>query len=331
MSEMILRPEMNLPRGVRPVTGMDGISCLEFSSVMATFYWMTYGELTPFFAALKEGKLIGTRCESCGTVLIPAVSWHCPNCSFAKMEELELPHRGKLAFTAPITAFPSTYFIGQAPFCRGYVDIVDTEPRSFMPARFRTTRGLPEPGIFVQGAEVKLVFKDQREGRITDILWVPMEEVPEELRDEEPLLASKLRFETPQMPDVKSKPELEPHMERALSDLGRMSDDVSKSPRAQKDLAGRTHSIEVRTAAGDLFLSITNGEMSITRKGQKPDFTMVCEDPAVFSSWTSGGSLTDSQVEGLIWLPNEEAFSFLPFLDRLPRSIRRDRQEGKID
>jgi len=319
MTDTILRPELNLPNEVREICGYDcgydGITCLEFTSAMATFYRMTYGELTPFFHALLNGRLIGSRCGKCGTIMIPAVTWHCPNCGFTEMTEVELPHRGRLAFTAPITAFPSTYFIGQAPFCRGYVDVVDTEPRSFLPSRLRTLTGLPRPGIFVQGVELKLVFKDHRQGRITDILWVPMEEVADELREAEPLLASRLTFD----------------FQSAISALQELADNVARSPRAQKDIAGRSHHIEARTGGGDLYLAIEDGRMTA---GEEPldavDFTMAVDDPAVFTDWAQDGSLTDAQVEGRLWLPDQEAFSVLPFLDRLPRSIRRDRQEGRL-
>jgi hypothetical protein len=44
----------------------------------------------------------------------------------------------------------------------------------------------------------------------------------------------------------------------------------------------------------------------------------------VFTRWAADGSLTDAAVEGTLWLPNKQAFSLLPILDRLPRSVRRD-------
>ena len=45
---------------------MDGKPCLQFNTHMVTFYQQTYGELTPFFQALKECKLLGSKCEKCG-------------------------------------------------------------------------------------------------------------------------------------------------------------------------------------------------------------------------------------------------------------------------
>jgi hypothetical protein len=56
---------------------------------------------------------------------------------------------------------------------------------------------------------------------------------------------------------------------------------------------------------------------------------MSAEDPSVFSRWVRGGSLSDAVMEGLLWLPNLDAFPPLYALDRLPRSIRRDAEERK--
>ena len=127
--EMILGEAWNLPREVGEVKGKDPGTYLQFNSHMVTFYQQTYGELSRFFLALREGRLIGSRCPRCGQVNVPAATWHCPTCDFVEMEEVDLPHRGVLAATAPITIFPSASFIGDAPFARGYVDVAtDAHP-----------------------------------------------------------------------------------------------------------------------------------------------------------------------------------------------------------
>ncbi len=157
--ETVIRPEFQLPREVSEVIGKDDKKYLQFNTSMVTLYKQTYGELSRFFFRLKEGKLIGSHCEKCGQVMVPAATWHCPMCNFIEMKEIELPHKGILAATAPITIFPSATFIGDAPFCRGYVDVATfAKIASFLPSRLRTTRGLPRPGIFVKGLELKLVF-----------------------------------------------------------------------------------------------------------------------------------------------------------------------------
>jgi uncharacterized OB-fold protein len=323
---MILGNVWNLPNEVSEVRGKDSGTYLQFNTHMVTFYQQTYGELSRFFLALRDGRLIGSQCTNCKQVMVPAVTWHCPECNFAEMHEIDLPHRGVLAGTAPITIFPSASFIGQAPFCRGYVDVAtDAKVASFLPARLRTTTGLPRPGIFVKGVELKLVFEDSRIGRITDIFFVPMSEVPAALRDEEPLLASALTFETPPMPAVEHTAAAKTALGEALSAVRRLADQIPSSSRAQKDLSGQTHAIGVRTGGGDFTLHVAASKIRV-EDGLTPkaDFTLVAADPSVFARWVADGSLTDAAVEGSLWLPHKEAFGVLPILDRLPRSVRRD-------
>ena len=329
--EMVIPRDFNLPKEVSTVKGQDGKPYLQFNTGMLTLYKQTYGELTRFFMALREGRLIGSRCKKCGQVMVPAASWHCPNCSFAEMEEVTLPHRGVLAATAPITFFPSASFVGQAPFCRGYVDVATSAKiASFLPCRLRTTTGIPRPGIFVKGVELKLVFENKRQGTILDIFAVPMAEVPEKLRSKEPLLASALNLKAPPVPKVKSDPAMKPVLAAALKAMQGMAAKIKAGTRAEKDLAGRKHLIRVKTGGGDFGMKIEKGRLAINaalRPAQKVDFTMTVENPSVFSKWVAGGSLSDAVMEGELWLPNLEAFPALYALDRLPRSIRRDQEE----
>ncbi len=326
--ERILGEAWNLPREVREVRGKDPGTFLEFNTHMVTFYRQTYGELSRFFLAVREGRLIGSRCPRCEQVNVPAATWHCPTCDFAEMAEVELPHRGILAATAPITIFPSASFIDDAPFARGYVDVaLDAPIASFLPSRLVTTTGLPRPGIFVKGLELKLVFEDQRQGSIRDLFWVPMAEVPQRLRQARPLLASQLEFARPRPPAVERTKAAERALAEALSAVRELAAGVAASPRAQKDLEGREHAIGVATGGGDLALHVSGGRLRVEQGlAEGADFVMVAQDPGVLSRWVADGSLTDAAVEGKLWLPHKEAFRVLPILDRLPRSVRRDRR-----
>jgi uncharacterized OB-fold protein len=298
---------------------------------MATLYQQTYGEHSRFFLALRDARLIGSKCTKCGQVMVTAATWHCPMCNFAEMKEVNLPHRGILAQTAPITIFPSTSFIGQAPFCRGYVDVATNEKvASFLPARLRTTTGIPRPGIFVKGIELKLVFCDTRVGSILDMFWVPMSEVPAKLRKKEPLFERELNFESPKLPKIKINKLLKPIYDSLMQSLKEMSANVSKSKRAQQNLTGKKFRVGVKTGGGDFTFIIEKNKMGVAAgvKG-KTDFIIVAENPKVFVDWINDGSLTDAVVEGNLWLPSREAFIILPTLDRLPRSIRRDKDIKK--
>jgi uncharacterized OB-fold protein len=293
---------------------------------MATLYQQTYGEHSRFFFALKDAKLIGSKCTNCGQVMVPAATWNCPMCNFAEMKEITLPHHGKLAQTAPITIFPSSSFIGQAPFCRGYVDVaLSAKIASYLPSRLRTTTGIPRPGIFVKGIELKLVFCNERVGSILDIFWVPMSEIPAKLRKKEPLFENELDFESPKLPKIKPDKNFKPVYASLMKSLKEMSANVSKSKRAQQNLAGKKYRVGVKTGGGDFTFVIEKSKMLIeSGVAKKTDFIIVANDPKIFMNWIQDGSLTDAVVEGTLWLPSREAFIILPTLDRLPRSIRRD-------
>jgi uncharacterized OB-fold protein len=328
---MLLPEEYNLPHDVTVITGKDDTPHLQFNTKMVTLYKQTYGELSPFFFAIREGKLLGARCKKCKQVMVPAATWHCPNCNFTQMEPVHLPHRGVLAATAPITFFPSASFVGQAPFCRGYVDIATSAPSaSFLPCRLRTTTGIPRPGIFVKGVDVKIVFEDDRQGTILDIFAVPMSEVPAKLRDVEPLLASRLNLHDPPVPALAENKKWKDPFAAALKDVKAMAAKVTRGSRASKDLAGHDLTIGVKTGGGKFAMVIADGRIRVVDGvPAKAAFTMSAEDPTVFSKWVKGGSLSDAVMEGLLWLPNLDAFPPLYALDRLPRSIRRDEDEKK--
>lgn len=323
----------NLEQGVRPVTGLDGVECLEFASSMHTLYWQTYGEHSRFFQALVDGRLIGARCPECGLVLVPPMTWRCPDCNFREMESIDLPNRGVLIATAPITIFPPANRDGQAPYSRGYVDVaVGTNKASFMPARLETTTGLPRPGIFVKGTQLRLVFEDEREGRITDVFWIPEQEVPSHLRDEYPLHASQLQFSDPKPPEIQHTEAMEKAFGDVFSALQGMADTAARSSRAQENLEAVGYLlIGVKTGGGDFCLLIDEGRLVVLPELEgELDFTMQAEDPSVFADWVNNGSLTDAAVEGKLWLPHRQAFSALPALDRVPRSVRRDTKEGRL-
>lgn len=318
--------DFNLESDVGEIKGRDGETYLQFTSHMVTFYKQTYGEHSRFFMALREGRLIGAHCDSCGQVMVPAATWHCPNCDFAEMTEVELPHRGVLAHTAPITIFPSASFLAEAPFARGYVDVaVDAPIASFLPSRLRTTTGLERPGIFVKGIELKLVFEDVRHGSIRDIFWVPMAEIPAALRGKQPLLASELDFTAVQPPEVVGSDGKVLALEEAIAAMSQLATDVGNSRRAQADLAGRRHRVGVTTGGGDFSIVVADGRFGVVEGiADDVEHTLVADDPELFTRWVHDGSLTDAAVEGWLWLPHKEAFQLLPILDRLPRSTRRD-------
>jgi hypothetical protein len=155
-----------------------------------------------------------------------------------------------------------------------------------------------------------------------------MSEVPAKLRDKEPLLASQLNLENPPVPKIAEDRKHKAPFAAAMKDMKAMAAKITKGSRASNDLTDRSHAIGVRTGGGKFAMVIANGKLRIADTlPKKVDFTMTAEDPIVFTKWVRGGSLSDAVMEGLLWLPNLEAFPALYALDRLPRSIRRDEDE----
>lgn len=325
--QMVIPRDFNLPQGVEEIQGKEGGIYLQFNTCMTTLYKQTCGELSRFFLFLRKGILIGNQCPACQQVMVPPVTWHCPECNFTEMIEIPLLHQGILAATAPITIFPRQSMIGQAPFCRGYLDVAQNAPvASFLPIRLRTTTGLPRPGIFLKDTVIKIVFEDQRQGTILDIFGVPMSEIPVDLQDKEPLLASELNFEKPQPPKVTTDPSMSKLLQQVISGIQQLAEKIIRSPRAKKNLHDLYEVIEVQTPGG--FIEIMIGDANLSaREIQDPTKRGVfisTLDPKIFLHWLDDGSLTDAAIEGTLWLPNLKAFGILPVLDRLPRSVRRD-------
>ena len=323
--------DFNLESEVSEIEGRDGETYLQFTTHMVTFYKQTYGEHSRFFMALRDGRLIGAHCSQCKQVMVPAATWHCPNCNFAEMTEIDLPHRGVLAYTAPITIFPSASFLGDAPFARGYVDVATEAPiASFLPSRLRTTTGLERPGIFVKGIEFQARLRGRAPGLDPRHLLGADDRGPAGAARQEALARLRARFHDtrtagcPQGRRQDGCPGGGDH--RDAQARGRRWQEPSSPGRPCRSPApGRC-----QYRGGDFSISVADSRLSIVEGlSAGAEHTLVADDPAIFTRWVHDGSLTDAAVEGTLWLPHKEAFQLLPVLDRLPRSTRRDLRDEK--
>ena len=88
-------------------------------------YIHSYGQDSPWFAALANGQLIGTKCKECGfTTANPKLA--CQECG-GETEWVKLPMEGKLhSFT--VCHFGAEAFLDQTPFILGMIEFegVDT-------------------------------------------------------------------------------------------------------------------------------------------------------------------------------------------------------------
>jgi uncharacterized OB-fold protein len=315
------------------VSPEDKVTVVERTEPMFTTYWATAGEISPFFlAVMKEKKIIGARCPKCKMVICPPYMTRCPVCqkedyNLVDLEMgVEMPQVGYMLGTPPITVFANARFARYAPFGRGRVIL--GESQSALPIQVFTTTGFLKPGIFKAGTKVKIIFRKQRLGFSTDYFAVPLDEVPEKLRDKNGVEETALKWKSlevsePQITDVRKKQF--PKMFQAVS---KFVSAISKSPRAQRDLANWTRKVLVKTGGGKLGLILEKQRIKVVKERvARPDLVLVLEDPANLVGWTNGDSIVNMIRIGAAGINNLQDMETIFKLDRLHRSIRRDAEE----
>ena len=309
------------------VVELDGKRYLQTNEAMFTFYKRTKGELSPYFLALKERKVIlGGRCPVCKLVRVPPFEFYCSECDFAELELIEMPDIGVMNSTPPITYFAHSLFQHQVPFGRGRVllDGADTA----LPIHVYTTKGVLTPRVFKKGTPVKIVFRDKRMGKPTDIFAVPLAELKAARRRKKGLLESELdwtgakELKVPK-PTKKAAQNMRVVMER-LQDLARKA---AKSTRAQRDLAGWKRTIQVKTGGGPFVIQIARKRLKFQEGTvKKADFVMVAKDSKLFQNWMDfKDSLTNAIIAEKLWINKNTEFVTVFKLDRIPRSLRRSK------
>ena len=329
MAEKVI-PEHFIPPVASEVVEKDGESYLQTNESMFTFYKRTKGEHSKYFLGLRaEMKILGARCPSCGTVRVPPFALMCPDCEFVELEYVEMPDRGVMNSTPPITYFAHSLFQSWVPFGRGRVVLEGAD--TALPVHVYTTEGVLTPFVFEKGTPVKIVFRDERLGKPTDIFAVPLHELDETLQSKTPLMESDLDFSVSEEPAMGAATEADREaFEEGLSRLRELAANVGQSPRAQANLSGWQRRIEVRTAAGALGLEIDDGDLKVTEGvPDEADLVMVLKTPALLVNWlTFREALTNAIVTGDLWISINKEFTTIFKLDRLPRSVRRDLAHG---
>jgi uncharacterized OB-fold protein len=173
IADMTRKREKLIPAKFIPDVGstvetIEGHDYLIVNDTMYTFYRRSRGEFSAFFLALRDEKrLLGCRCTACGLVRVPPFLTHCPECDFAPTELIEVEQVGIMNSTPPITYFATALFQDMAPYGRGRV--IFRRADTAMSVNLYTTTGILVPGIFNRGTEVKLVFRDKRNGDVKDV------------------------------------------------------------------------------------------------------------------------------------------------------------------
>jgi uncharacterized OB-fold protein len=311
----------------------DQATVVERTEPMFTTYWASAGEVSPFFlAVMKEKKIIGGRCPKCQMIICPPYMTRCPVCqkedySLVDLEiGLEMPQVGYMLGTPPITVFANARFARYAPFGRGRVIL--GESQSALPIQVFTTTGFLKPGIFKQGTKVKIIFRKERMGFSTDYFAVPLDEVPEKLRNKNGLEETALKWKSMEISEPPLTDAYKRQLPKVLQAVSKFVGAIPKSPRAQRDLANWTRKIQVKTGGGKFGLILDKQRIKLVKeKISRPDLILVADDPALFAGWTNGDSIVNMIRTGVAGINNLQDMETVFKLDRLHRSIRRDAEE----
>ncbi len=323
-----LIPEEAIPEQGGQIVAIDGKDYLVLNDAMYTFYKRSMGELSPFFLAIRdEKKILGARCPSCGMVRIPPFATRCPDCDFTTMELVEVGDVGRMLSTPPITYFANSLFTQQVPFGRGRIVLEGAD--TAMSVNVYTTRGILVPGIISKGTEMKVVFRSDRVGEISDIFCVPTAELTPEQVARKGLLDSELDWETAIEPPL-GAPTQEDRMifQEELRRLKELVVALNDSERARRDIADWRRTIQVKTRGGNLVLGIGDGSLTVAEGDTPaPDFVMVCDELSTLVKCLAyRGSLTQAIITRDLWISKNVEFTTIFKLERMARSLARSKK-----
>ena len=324
-------PDEFIPEIRSRVVTIDNQDYLLQNDAMYTFYERSMGELSPFFLSIKnEKKILGCKCSKCGIVRVPPMMTHCPDCEFAPTKLVEVSQVGKMNTTPPITYFATSLFLDKAPFGRGRVILEGAD--TALSVMLYTTTGILVPGLIKKGTEVKIIFRDERVGQISDIYCVPTSELTPEQVAKKGLQESEIKWAAPKEPKFPKPTDKDmANFKQCLKEMQALAIKMSQSKRARRAIEGWKRNIAVKTKAGEFAMYIDNGNFKIEEKKlASPDFVMACEDPrTLLDGLMYKGAITDSVIMKRLWISKNLEFNTIFKLDRLARFLVMEQKEKK--
>ena len=148
----------------------------EVPDLVANHYLYSYGGISRFFREVVENRrLMGTRCEDCGFVWCPP-RLHCSHC-YGATSWVELGSEGTVLTATFCYYVPSNYSLHKyldMPYVLAFIQLDGADTGLYSVVE------VPEVviGSVATGMRVKTVFRDEREGRLTDFYFVPVESAP---------------------------------------------------------------------------------------------------------------------------------------------------------
>jgi hypothetical protein len=321
--------EEYIPEVKSRVITIDNKDYLLQNDAMFTFYERSMGEFSPFFLAIRdEKKILGCKCSKCGIVRVPPFVTHCPDCDFTPTEPVEVEQIGKMNTTPPITYFATSMFLDKAPFGRGRVILNGAD--TALSVMLYTTTGILVPGLIKKGTEVKVIFKDERVGQISDIYCIPTSELTPEQIAKKGLQESELNWEAPKEPEFPpASNEDIAIFKQSLKEMRAVAGEMSRSKRARRAIEGWKRDIAVKTKGGEFAMYINDGNFRIgEEKLDSPDFIMACEDPrTLLDGLRYKGAITDAVIMKKLWISKNMEFNTVFKLDRLARFLVMEKKE----
>jgi uncharacterized OB-fold protein len=329
MSKKKVIPFEYIPDVASRTITIDNRDYLLANDAMYTFYQRTKGELSPFFLAIRdEKKILGCKCTKCGLVRVPPFLTTCPDCNFAPTEMVEVGDVGTMLSTPPITYFATALFLHMAPFGRGRVILSGAD--TALSVNIYTTTGILVPGLVKKGTEVKVIFRDERIGEITDIFCVATAELTPAQIARKGLQESELNWEAiaePELPPPSNKDVIT--YRQVLREIQALAEEMNQTEHCRQDIAGWKRNIQVKTVGGEFAIEIDDGNIRIEEKPiRSPDFVMVCPDLNTLRNGLAyRGALTDSIIMKRFWISKNTEFTTIFKLDRMARSLARAKKE----
>jgi uncharacterized OB-fold protein len=133
-------------------------------------YKYSLGGQSRFFIELKDNKqIMATKCEKCGTIYCPP-RVACGKC-YHPTQWVPLKDTGVIRVST-LVWYSTSAFIQNIPYAVGYIQL-DGASTAINQGIFSENL---VPSKIRPGERVRAVFKKDREGKITDFFFVPLDE-----------------------------------------------------------------------------------------------------------------------------------------------------------
>ena len=169
-----------------------------------------------------------------------------------------------------------------------------------------------------------------------DVFAVPQSELTAKQLAKSPLLESEIEWGKLSALDFgKPTKQLQEVLRQVKKHFQTLAGMIPRSPRATANLVNWRRTVNVRTAGGSFSFVVGNSTLKVGEESTKPDLVLAIKDPAILLTWLrdcteavgeelKSPALTDMVIEGTLIL-NKPELETITRLDRVPRSLRRDK------